>query len=100
MLARVTTIHVPPEDVDDEMLAFRERIFRLAQTMPGFRGGYDLSDRASGKSIAVTLWDSEAAMRASERAARPASEDADGRRGPTVETFDAVFYEPRGEDVE
>lgn len=91
MLARVTTISVPPEELTEELLAFRRRILERAGEEPGFRGALDLVDRASGRSVAITLWDSEEALRASERAARPP-----GAAGPTVEVYEVALYRPAG----
>lgn len=76
------------------MLAFRQRILLEAEKLPGFKGAYDLVDRASGKSIAITLWESEDAMRASERALK--SRGSDQQRGegslPVIESYEVVSH--------
>jgi heme-degrading monooxygenase HmoA len=85
LLARVTTIEA---EASDEVLAVRERVIREAAALPGFRGALDLVDRESGRQIAVTLWESEQALRASERA-RPARDGL-----PKVEVYEARWYAP------
>ena len=85
LYARVTTIAA---EATDEVLAVRERVLLEAAALPGFRGALDLVDRESGRQIAITLWETEEALRASERA-RPA------RGGlPQVEVFEARAYAP------
>ncbi len=37
-----------------------------AEKQKGFRGGYLLTDRATGKGISISLWETEADMKASE----------------------------------
>lgn len=81
MFARVVSIEVPAADLDEEMLAFRAQVLRAAQARPGFRGAYDLVDRETGRSLALTLWESEEAMRASETARRPSGGDGEPRIG-------------------
>jgi hypothetical protein len=83
--ARVTTIAA---EATDEVLAMREAILLEAAALPGFRGALDLVDRAGGRQIAVTLWETEEALRASERA-RPAVGGA-----PRVEVYEARYYAP------
>jgi heme-degrading monooxygenase HmoA len=86
MLARVTSIEA---EATEDVLAFRDAVLRQAQAQPGFRGAVDLVDREGGRAIAVTLWQDEPALRASERAARP-----QGAGGPRVEVYEARWYPP------
>lgn len=88
MFARVTSIDA---ELSDEVLAFRAAILAEAQALPGFAGALDLVDRERGRAIAVTLWESEEALRASERARRP-----EGSGGPTVELYEARVYPAGG----
>ena len=44
------------------------------EQLDGYEGAYLLADRNSGTSVAITLWESEEAMRASEEAANRATQ--------------------------
>lgn len=68
---------------------------KLQQT-DGFQGLYALADRASGKTMSITLWDSEEALRASEEAANRMRQDStDAARGQiaNVERFEVTMSE-------
>jgi hypothetical protein len=69
VFARVSTIQGPPEAVDEGIKTVREQVLPAAKGMQGFKGMLALIDRATGKSVGVTLWASEDDMRASEEAA-------------------------------
>jgi hypothetical protein len=64
--ARVTTIRVRPETIDDALATVREAVLLNAQSQPGHRGFLSLGNRATGKTLHVTIWESEAALAASE----------------------------------
>jgi heme-degrading monooxygenase HmoA len=77
---------------DDER---RARTLReLLQSLPGFIAGYDLREEGTGRLISVTLWESEPALEAGERAVRnrPVS-DQRGIRPSRIERWviDASF---------
>jgi hypothetical protein len=63
--------------------------------MTGYQGILFLGDRWSGKSIAVTLWESEAAMRESEEAANKlrAETSEGGEEILSVERFEVLVDE-------
>lgn len=96
MWARVSTYEGPPDGIDDAVdYANRQIVPKLRQT-DGFRGLYALADRTSGKSMSITLWDSEEALRASEEAADRMREDStDAARGQiaNVERFEVTMRE-------
>ena len=69
MFARVSSFQGSPEGVDEGIKVAEEQAVPAAQALPGFKGLMMLVDRNTGKSMAVTLWESEEAMRASEEAA-------------------------------
>ena len=73
MYARLSTYQGSPNSEDaqvEEGLRYaREEVLPRARQMDGFRGVISLLDRRSGKSLSVTLWASEEAMRASEEEA-------------------------------
>jgi heme-degrading monooxygenase HmoA len=68
-VARVATFDEAPLLHDDDER--RSRTLReLLQSLPGFIAGYDLREEATGRLMSVTLWESEAALEAGERAVR------------------------------
>lgn len=90
MHARVTTVELG-DDTDRAIFLVRDQIVPLARRQQGIVAAYWLGDRASGRGIAVTIWESEDAMLASEGVAREAArrehQDAD------VETVGVEHYE-------
>jgi heme-degrading monooxygenase HmoA len=79
MFARVSTFEGDPEQVDELTRYAEEQVVPALRELDGFNGVLGLADRQSGKVLAVTLWESEQAMRASEEAA---SSYATGARRP------------------
>jgi len=69
MHARVTKLEGSPDHLDAAIKLVKETIVPAAKKLQGFKGGYWLVDRASGKGFSVTLFESEAALKASEDAA-------------------------------
>jgi len=64
--------------------------------MDGFKGLIALGDRQSGKTLGITLWESEEAMRASEEAAnlmRSESAEASGEQIAGVERYEVGLFE-------
>ena len=98
MHARVTRIATDPADLTDELLAFRAAVIAQAQASPGYRGALDLIDRETGRAIAITLWETEADLRASERARK--GPRGGGPGAPSVETYEVVLRDPhRAEEL-
>ena len=83
MHARVTTISGSPDQAEQGIASFRDNTLPAIKAAGG-RGGVLLIDRESGNAMAITLWEDEAAMRASEERAnelrRTASEELGARR--------------------
>ena len=69
MFARVSTYQGPTDQIDQGVRFAQENIVPRVQEVEGFEGVYFLVDRQSGKSLSITLWESEEAMRASEEEA-------------------------------
>ena len=66
--ARMTTLQVDPSKVEEGIRFFREQTLATARQQRGFQGARLLVDRQAGKAYAVTLWESEEAVRAAEGA--------------------------------
>lgn len=73
MFARVTFSQarpdLSPEDTDSMTNFILEQVIPAARRMDGFKGGYWLGDRRTGKGLTITLWETEEAERASQAAA-------------------------------
>jgi heme-degrading monooxygenase HmoA len=68
-VARVATWDEPPDlREDDDRRA--QTLYDLLQSIPGFISGYYLREENTGRLMSVTLWESEAALEAAERAVR------------------------------
>jgi heme-degrading monooxygenase HmoA len=76
--ARVITTQMPPEQVEPGLRAMREQgIPDTVYNQPGFRGAYFLLNRAAGKVLNISLWETQDALRATEaQAARVGPETA------------------------
>ena len=64
--ARFVYVHLQPDKIDDAIALFRHTILPATQEQTGFQGARLLVDRASAHGVIVTLWESEAAMHATE----------------------------------
>jgi len=70
MFARIGTWQGSDEELDRWIARSREQVKPRIAEDPGLVAAYWLVDRSAGKGMIVTLWESEAAMRASEQARR------------------------------
>ena len=66
MYERVTIAQVLPGKEDGAIGIFRDSVVPAAKEQKGHKGHYLLSDRKSGKSISISLWETEADMTAGE----------------------------------
>jgi hypothetical protein len=92
MHARVTRFEGSAQQADAGIKMIKEQIIPAAKKMGGFKAGYWLLDRAGGKGLAITLFESEAAMKASERDAEQsrAQAAAQGFRIAGIERYEVV----------
>ena len=67
---------------------YRDYVVPAASEQPGFKGIIQMMDPATGKTLSVSLWESEAAMRASEET------DYYKKQLATLEDFDAAQPHP------
>ncbi len=76
-----------------------EHVLPALRHQDGFSGGLVLVERASGKVLGLTLWESEQAMNATEEAAywlRVFSAEAAGGMITEVERYEVIFSEVKG----
>jgi len=66
MYARMTTMSFLTEKADEGVRIFETSVVPAARSQKGFHAAYLLADRASGRAVALTLWDDEAAAVANE----------------------------------
>ena len=93
MFARVTVTKGSPARGDEAIRYIQEQIIPNVKKAAGFKGGYWLADRKAGKGIAITLWESEAAERASQAMAvqtRDRARSALGAEILSVEAYEVV----------
>jgi heme-degrading monooxygenase HmoA len=96
LFARVSTFEGPPDQTSEGIRVAREQILPVARLQDGFVGIYLLYDRERGRSLAITLWETEEDMRASEEAAlraRTASALASGDVMVGVERYEVALQE-------
>jgi hypothetical protein len=96
MHARVTTLEVPPERMDDATRHVREQVLPRLSQMDGFKGFVVLGSSQSGKLQGVAFWESEEALRATDQAVVPIREGAAEAAGGTVasvEEFEIFVFE-------
>ena len=94
MHARVTTLNMDPSKVDEVRDQLEGEDVPEFKKLDGFNGMTLLTDRQTGKTIAVTFWESEDALRQSEEAVKDARRRAaeSGAGGePQVERFEVIL---------
>jgi heme-degrading monooxygenase HmoA len=98
--ARMTKfVGLPPERIDQALDEFKQGQLSELEGQEGFQGIMVLVDRPAGTAAALSMWDSEAHMRASERTADRARESAVAlakpERYPVVDHFEVVLQRMR-----
>ena len=95
MHARVVTFQGSPEQIQQGAeTRFRERVLPTLQQQAGFKGVYVLLDRARGKMLGITLWESEEAARGAMAAMEPirtASAQEMGAPSVAPEGYEVVY---------
>ena len=84
----------PVDRVDDDIRDSKASLAELLGRVSGNRGAYYLVDRNSGHTMAVTFWETEEALRASEEEAariRAESSDRAGAKILTVEHYEVAI---------
>jgi heme-degrading monooxygenase HmoA len=90
MFARVGIFQGPQEQLEDALRRGRQQTLPALQRIPGFAGLYVLADHQTGKSVAMSLWETEAAMQASEDIARKAR-GSKGRTEIELDRYEVVI---------
>lgn len=92
--ARVTRIEGSADRLDEMTSQFEERTVPTLQGLDGYKGYVLLGDRQSGAAMAVTYWESEDALRASEDAVKEererAATTAEASSSPTIERYEVL----------
>jgi len=92
MLARVARYEVPSDRIDDAVDSFGQAATEVEE-LEGFAGGFLFVDHEDGRTMTLTLWENQAALENSERAAgklrREAAGSVDGSV-LSVETFEVA----------
>jgi len=99
VFARVSTYTGTSDEIDEAIRQVRENTLPKLKQLDGYKGAYFLVDRQNGKSLAVTLWESEEAMSASEEAAnslRSDVADALGTQMVGVERYEVAAAAQEG----
>lgn len=98
MYARVTRFSgLPPERIQATLRAFREEHLPALQQQDGYRGVQVMVDQQGGRAIAIMYWESQEALRASDKLASEARAAAISRldpdREPIVDNFEVLLTE-------
>jgi quinol monooxygenase YgiN len=96
MHARVTSLSGSPGEVEAGIADFREKVVPFTHEQGG-KGGILLVDRQTGKAVAITLWEDEQALAASEERAdalrAAVAEEMRATGQPTVERYEVAVLE-------
>jgi heme-degrading monooxygenase HmoA len=94
MHARVTRLEASAENIEAVTRQFDEQTLPELQGTGGFKGHVLLADDANGLAMAITYWDSEADLQASEamgnEARERAAKTAGAQASPVVERYAVV----------
>jgi heme-degrading monooxygenase HmoA len=89
---------LPPERIEPTLNEFESQQLPLIEQEPGYKGVLVMVDRAQGKAVALTFWESEEDMKTSERAGQTARSQAMETGGPdrepVVERHEIVLQKP------
>jgi heme-degrading monooxygenase HmoA len=94
--ARISTLEGSPEHIDEGLRQVRENGLPQLQQQEGFKGMVALADRQTGKTLGITFWESEEALKASEEAGDRVREDTAKAMSETiaaVERYEVGLFE-------
>jgi heme-degrading monooxygenase HmoA len=96
MFARLSVFQGPPDRTAEGIRVARKEILPIARQQPGFRGIYLLHDPVSGRSLSLTLWETQEDMVTSEESAqraRSTSTQVSGDAVVSVERYEVALSE-------
>jgi len=94
--ARMSTLEGSPEHIDEGLRQVRENVLPQLKQQEGFEGMVALADRKTGKTLGITFWESEEALKASEEVAERMREDSAEAMSDTiagVERYEVGLFE-------
>jgi heme-degrading monooxygenase HmoA len=95
MYARVTTIQMNPERLDEAVAQVEEQDLPTWKSLDGFRGFTLVLNRSTGEVVGISYWDSREQMEASEEAVldsrRRAAETGGASSEPAVERYEVAL---------
>ena len=94
MHVRISTFEGPPDVLESSIELGRTEVLAACEQLEGFQGLMLLADRQTGKSIALTFWESAEALRRSEEEAnriRQESASQSHERVANVERYELDF---------
>ena len=85
---------LPPERIDQTIRDFEEGQLKQLEQQPGYKGVMIGIDRSEGKSVAITFWESAENLRASDKLADQARQQAldavKPSREPIIDRYEIV----------
>ena len=93
MFVRISTIEAEPGRIDDGIAAINDKVLPTLKSVDGMTAANFLADRAKGKLVGITFWESEEAAEASADVVNPirtAVADAMDGKITSVETYELV----------
>ncbi len=86
--ARVSSLEGSAESIDEGVQFIQQQIVPAASDITGWRGIIALADRANGRTLTITFWDSEESLAASETWADEARGEAAAAMDETVKAVE------------
>jgi heme-degrading monooxygenase HmoA len=96
MHARFTRLTQSPDRLEQTISTFESMVVESLRGQRGYAGAALIVDRAEGKLVAVTLWDTQEAINASEQLAAQLRDQVGTEQGATtvsVERFEVSYVE-------
>jgi hypothetical protein len=97
MLARVVSIQGKPEKVNDAVRYFKEQTLVNAKKVKGFKQGFMMVNRQTGKVIAMVHWENQQAIQDSgslaSRVIPEMNQAAGATQDPMVEIYEVAVAE-------
>ena len=85
MFARVITVQLKSDKLDEAVKHYRERSVPAAKSQKGFNSNYLLIDRETGKAVSVAFWESKQDI---------IDDEESGRWKGRIENFKVFLAEP------